>query len=304
MWMNKTGSSPPIPEWIKEGLSNRLALGEIVSIIDEFSLSTVCQEARCPNIGKCFREGTATFLIMGKICTRGCTFCAIDKGTPMPLDPLEPDRIADAVLRMHLKYVVITSVTRDDLEDGGVGHYLAVIDKLCKRVKGVNIEVLVPDFGGNMEGVERIVHSGICVFNHNVETVSRLYGEVRRGANYALSLEVLRRAKEVCERVVVKSGFMVGLGEGEDEVISLMEDLRDVGVDVLTIGQYLRPSSRHYPVVEYVHPDVFDRYKEIGEQMGFSVVYSAPFVRRSFKAKEAYERILTLRGGEPSCRSS
>jgi lipoic acid synthetase len=228
-------------------------------------------------------------MIMGDVCTRNCGFCAVGEGAPKPLDAEEPLRIAEAAGELKLKHVVITSVTRDDLPDGGASHFAATVLAVRKELPGATIEVLVPDFSGDVEAVGEVVRSGPNVFNHNLETVPRLYSVVRPQARYRRSLEVLGRAKELEGGVLTKSGLMVGLGEEESEVLQVMADLREVGCDMLTIGQYLRPSKKHLPVVEYIHPDRFDYYREQGEKMGFLHVASAPLVRSSFNAEEAAE---------------
>jgi lipoic acid synthetase len=254
--------------------------------MDRYHLHTVCREANCPNRMECFDSRTATFLILGSVCTRNCTFCNITKGEPETVDPEEPKHIADAVETLGLRYAVITSVTRDDLPDGGAGHFAAVVQAVKARTPEVMIELLIPDFKGDRTALEKAARSGAEVLNHNVETVPSLYPSVRPLADYKQSLSVIRNAKEINPNLVTKSGIMLGLGEREDEVTAVLEELRDAGCDLLTIGQYLAPSDKHHPVVEYIHPDVFEQYAEKARVMGFTAVASAPFVRSSYKAAE------------------
>lgn len=250
-------------------------------------LHTVCESALCPNIFQCFSKPTATFLIMGDVCTRGCGFCAVARGEPRGLDPEEPFKIAEAAGELRLKHVVITSVTRDDLPDGGASHFAATVGAIRVQLPEATIEVLVPDFKGKAGAIEAVVRSRPHVFNHNLETAPRLYPAVRPQAQYRRSLEVLRCAKELDGGAFTKSGLMVGFGESNGEVLQVMRDLREVNCDMLTIGQYLRPSRGHLPVAEYVHPDKFEYYKGQGEKLGFLYVASAPLVRSSFNAEEA-----------------
>ena len=262
-------------------------LHAVKSIARSHRLATVCEEARCPNRGECFERGTATFLLLGNVCTRPCGFCDIANGRPAPPDPLEPARLAAAVREMGLAYVVVTSVARDDLPDGGAAHFVATIRALRRLTPAPGVEVLVPDFRGRFASLDAVVAERPDVFNHNVETVPRLYSRVRRGARLDRSLGILAAAKDLAPDLTTKSGFMVGLGETRDEVIALLESLRAAAVDVVTIGQYLRPSRENLPVEEYVHPSVFDEYRRAGEAMGFRHVFSGPFVRSSYRAEEA-----------------
>jgi len=283
------------PRWLRCRLSSTESVSATVATLDNLGLNTVCQSAHCPNIGECFSRKTATFLILGNVCTRACRFCAVTKGRPAKLDTEEPGNVAQAVARLGLRYVVITSVTRDDLADGGSGHFVKTIQAVRTHCPGVRIEVLVPDFCGDPASVEAVVEAGPDVLGHNVETVPRLYGAVRPGAEYARSLAVLRLAKCLNERTVTKSGLMVGLGESRDEVVAVMRDLRSVRCDVLTVGQYLSPSKSHFPVVEYVRPEVFDEYARIGKALGFKYVASGPLVRSSYMADTAFS-LATERG--------
>jgi lipoic acid synthetase len=266
-------------------------------MLEEFQLNTVCQSAKCPNRGECFSSGTATFLIMGDACTRGCRFCAVETRVPEPLDADEPRRIAEACARLGLKHVVITTVTRDDLTDGGAEHFAQVVEAVRRAVPDAAIEVLTSDFGGRFESVDTVAASRPDVFNHNIETVPRLYAEVRPGADYERSLDVLERVHVTQPDLPTKSGLMLGLGETPDEVGEVMRDLLGHGVSMLTLGQYLRPSSAHLPVAEFVEPAVFAQLARDGYVMGFSAVASAPFVRSSYHAGELAEERSAPRGG-------
>jgi lipoic acid synthetase len=255
-------------------------------MLEELELNTVCQSAKCPNRGECFSSGTATFLIMGDACTRGCRFCAVETRVPEPLDPDEPRRLAEATVRLGLKYVVVTTVTRDDLPDGGAAHFVAVIEALRAAAPATAVEVLTSDFGGNLADVDTVAAARPDVFNHNLETVPRLYATVRPGADYARSLRVLQRVRETQPDLPTKSGIMLGLGESPDEVREVMDDLLSHGVSMLTLGQYLRPSMAHLAVAEYVDPSVFAQLSRDAYKLGFSAVASAPYVRSSYHAAE------------------
>jgi lipoic acid synthetase len=276
----------PKPEWLKKRLPEASSLRSMEALLRQRGLHTVCESALCPNLGECFGKGTATFLIMGDICTRDCGFCGVTSSAPGPLDPDEPGKVAEAVARLGLRHVVVTSVTRDDLPDGGAGHYVATIRAIREAVPAATIEVLVPDFGGVDEHVARVLAEMPDVFNHNLETVPRLYPQVRPQALYERSLAVLKQATEEGTSIV-KTGLMVGLGETAEEVRQVLIDACAAGADMVTIGQYLRPSSCHLPVVEYVHPDTFAEYREFGESLELQV-HSAPFVRSSFHAGENF----------------
>jgi lipoic acid synthetase len=258
-------------------------------MLEELELNTVCQSAKCPNRGECFSSGTATFLIMGDACTRGCRFCAVETRVPAPLDPDEPRRVGEAAARLGLKHVVITTVTRDDVPDGGAAHFVKVVEAVRAAVPDAAVEVLTSDFGGRLESVDTVAASRPDVFNHNVETVPRLYAEVRPGAIYERSLDVLERVHATQPDLPTKSGLMLGLGETPDEVREVMRDLVGHGVSMLTLGQYLRPSKAHLPVAEFVEPSVFAQLARDGYSMGFSAVASAPFVRSSYHAGELAE---------------
>jgi len=257
--------------------------------LDEAELHTVCEEARCPNLGECFAKETATFLILGRICTRNCGFCAVEHGVPPPLDEVEPQKVAQAVKKMGLQYVVITSVTRDDLIDGGASYFVKTIQTIRALDQKMKVEVLVPDFRGELSFLKMVLDASPDVLNHNIETISRLYPGVRLQADYKRSLDLLKRSKELSSHILTKSGFMLGLGEAKEEVLELMKDLRAVGCDFLTIGQYLQPRSDRLPVVRYIPPEEFEEYKKIGEGVGFKAVASGPFVRSSFHASEMFE---------------
>ena len=257
-------------------------------LLGGLKLGTICESAHCPNIGGCFTAGTATFLILGEVCSRHCTFCAVPKGRPNLPDEEEPQRLLEAVERLGLSYVVITSVTRDDLPDGGAGHFARIIRLLHDNRPGVIIEVLIPDFLGSAEALETVAKARPEVINHNIETVPRLYPEVRPEADYRRSLELLLKVKEFDPEIVTKSGLMLGLGENGEEVRAVMRDLRAAGCDLLTIGQYLQPSVKHHPVVKFIPPEEFTEYREAAKNMEFKGVTSAPLVRSSFRATEIY----------------
>ena len=258
------------------------------TLLNETGLHTVCEEARCPNLGECFSQGTATFLILGEVCTRNCGFCAIQHGVPAPPAEDEPKRIARAVLEMDIRYAVITSVTRDDLPDGGASFFARTIEAIREQDQRIKIEVLIPDFKGDLSSLETILRASPDVLNHNVETIVRLYHQVRPQADYKRSLDLLKKSKELYPHIHTKSGFMLGLGETQEEVLELLRDLRNTGCDFLTIGQYLQPRQDRLPVVRYVPPEEFDMYKRIGLEMGLKAVASGPFVRSSFHASEMY----------------
>ncbi|NWF92586.1 MAG: lipoyl synthase [Syntrophaceae bacterium] len=280
------------PPWLKKRIPPAQDLEKIKSILRETTLHTVCEEARCPNLGECFSKGTATMLILGRICTRDCGFCAVEHGRPGPVDQGEPQRIAHAVKKMSLRYVVITSVTRDDLPDGGASYFVRTIRAIRSVARTIKIEVLVPDFKGDPSSLEEVLEESPDVLNHNVETIPRLYPRVRLQADYERSLDLLKRSKERYPHILTKSGFMLGLGEREEEVINLICDLRRMGCDLLTIGQYLQPRADRLPVARYIPPEEFEQYKKIGEEMGFRSVASGPFVRSSFHASEMFQNHL------------
>jgi lipoic acid synthetase len=273
------------PNWIRAKPPTGPGVGRIKQILRERKLSSVCEEAMCPNLGECFSHGTATFMIMGDICTRRCPFCDVAHGKPQPLDTDEPRQLAEAIAEMRLAYVVITSVDRDDLRDGGAGHFAACIAAARELTPSTTLEVLVPDFRGRMDiALECFDTQPPDVFNHNLETVPRLYRQARPGADYAWSLDLLQRFKARHPSVPTKSGLMLGLGEQRDEIEAVMLDLREHGCDMLTLGQYLQPSRDHLPVDRFVTPEEFDELRDLGERMGFSNVASGPMVRSSYHA--------------------
>jgi lipoic acid synthetase len=280
---------PPLraPEWIRQQKLRLEDLHGVKKLMRSHGLHTVCEEARCPNRGECFARATATFLLLGDVCTRACGFCDIATGKPAPVDPMEPWRVKSAVEQMGLRFVVLTSVDRDDLPDGGASHFVAAIAALRTLAPAPGIEVLTPDFLGRFDSLRVVVEARPEVFNHNVETVGRLYTSVRRGARLDRSLGLLSAAKILDPGLTTKSGFMLGLGEREEEVRALLEGMREASVDIVTIGQYLRPSRESLPVVEYVHPEVFDRHREFGQRLGFRHVFAGPLVRSSYRAEEA-----------------
>jgi lipoic acid synthetase len=275
------------PDWIRVRLSADPEVARIKGILRERKLASVCEEASCPNLPECFSHGTATFMIMGEICTRRCPFCDVAHGKPNPLDVDEPRQLAEAVAEMGLKYVVVTSVDRDDLKDSGAAHFAECIRAVRAHNPSTRLEVLVPDFRGRMDiALEILKSTPPDVFNHNLETVPRLYKKARPGADYQWSLDLLKRYKQIAPNVITKSGLMLGLGEATDEVIAVMEDLRAHDVDMLTLGQYLQPSRDHLAVDRYVHPDEFEALKVEGLRLGFSQVASGPLVRSSYQADQ------------------
>lgn len=283
-----------LPPWFSQKIANPEKVLPVKGLLDELSLHTVCESARCPNIGGCFSRGTATFLILGNICTRGCTFCAVAKGSPSPLDEDEPQHLLEAIRKLDLKYVVITSVTRDDLPDGGAARFAETIRLIHEKNPDTIVEVLIPDFRGSPEAIEAVAAAQPEVINHNVETVPRLYPEVRPQADYRRSIELLATVKALDSQIITKSGLMLGLGESREEVISVMRDLRQARCDLLTIGQYLQPSPNHHSIVRFITPEEFAQYEMLGKEIGFAGVASAPLVRSSFKAAELYRKVFSI----------
>jgi len=282
------------PVWLRRKLPDAEALAKMRGLLRRHGLHTVCEGALCPNQGECFGRGTATFLILGNTCTRSCTFCAIPtEDRPPAPDPGEPDRIARASAELELKHVVVTSVTRDDLADGGAAHFAETVRALKRINPEITVEVLIPDFQGSAEALRIAVESGPDILNHNLETVPRLYPEVRPQADYGRSLLLLKRAKEAKPGEVTKSGLMLGLGEEREEILRVMADLRGVSCDLLTLGQYLQPSGKHHPVVRFVPPEEFEDYRQAGEKMGFQAVFAAPLVRSSFHAAEIFQKAIS-----------
>jgi lipoic acid synthetase len=275
------------PDWLRVKAPQWERVGEVKAILQDLDLNTVCEEASCPNIGECFKAGTATFLIMGPACTRACPYCDIDfEKKPKALDPTEPLRLAESVRRMKLNHVVITSVNRDDLGDGGASQFVACIEAVRQSSPGTTIEVLIPDLCGNWDALGTILAAQPEVLNHNTETVPRLYRRVRPQGDYDRTLELLRRTREIAPRVYTKSGIMAGLGETDAEVQQVMDDLRAVDCDILTLGQYLQPSPKHLPVADFITPEQFNAWREVGEAKGFLQVVSSPLTRSSYHAEE------------------
>jgi len=287
--------SKRLPSWAKRKLGPASRLHEMKSVLRSRGLHTVCESARCPNIGECFSKPTATFMILGDVCTRGCGFCSIDKGrVPLAPDPSEPGNIALTVKELGLRHVVITSVTRDDLHHGGAAQFALTIKAIKDNISGISVEVLTPDFKGDIDALRLVFDAGPDIFNHNLETVERLYPVVRPQAIYGRSLDVLRLASD--SGIFTKSGIMVGLGETVDEVKTVLHDLKGAGCDAVTIGQYLRPTRENLEVVEYVEPEVFALYERYGVEAGLKYVYSGPFVRSSYNA-ERFARTEGVQGG-------
>jgi lipoic acid synthetase len=291
---------PRLPEWARRSRTHFESLNRLKSRLRALNLNTVCESARCPNIHECFHRGAATFMILGAWCTRGCGFCAVPKGSPakhdMRLDPEEPANVARMAAGMKLRYVVLTSVNRDDLEDGGSRHFAETVRQVRQSLPDARVEALTPDFNGDLDAVSRVLDAGPHVFNHNMETVARLYRRVRPQAAYRQSLKVLAFAAQVGRAswpaFLTKSGFMLGLGETEEEVRELLRDLRGAGTDVATIGQYLQPTRRNLPVAAYIEPRQFDAYRDYGLSLGFKMVFSGPLVRSSYMADAVSEEAL------------
>jgi len=281
-----------LPDWFKQKMPTSQAMNNVQNVLRDLHLHTVCQSALCPNIGQCFSKQTATFLILGDTCTRNCTFCAVNKGIPQVPDGDEPENIAKAVSYLGLKHVVITSVTRDDLADGGANHFARVINRLKESNLGLTIEVLIPDFKGSLDALEVVVNACPEVVNHNIETVPRLYPTVRPMAGFQRSLELLANVKKIKSGMTTKSGIMVGLGETREEILNALDALRKAKCDLLTIGQYLQPSTKHHPVIRFVPPEEFEDLSRVAREMGFRDVASAPLVRSSFNAAHLYHRSL------------
>jgi lipoic acid synthetase len=279
------------PEWLRRRLPTGSGYEKIRSMIRKDRLHTVCQEANCPNMWECYSHQTATFLILGSHCTRNCRFCSVESGPVKPPDPEEPLRVAGVAQEMNLKYVVVTSVTRDDLPDGGAGLFVRTIIEIRKRIPQVRIEVLIPDFQGSRDALQTVLEAKPDVLNHNIETVPRLYPEVRPQADYRQSLELLQRARRYDPQLPTKSGMMLGLGEAPDEIHKTLQDLREVECRILTLGQYLQPSRKHLPVKRYIPPEEFENWRQTALRLGFSEVASGPFVRSSYHAKELFQEI-------------
>lgn len=290
-------NSPALPEWIRPAKPKRPYLEHLAPRLRALGVATVCESARCPNLGECFSCGEATFMLLGEVCSRNCHFCAVTGGRPTPLDPEEPHRIANAVRELGLKYVVLTSVTRDDLADGGAGQFIETIGAIRNLSPSVSVEILIPDFQGDRAAIEAVVEARPDIFAHNVETVPRLYHQVRPQADWERSLEVLRYAKGCAPDLLTKSGFMVGLGERRSEVSQALRELRAAQVDLLTVGQYLQPSQEHLPVVEYLTMAFYDEVAAEAKELGFRGVSAGPLVRSSYHAGQLTE---SARGPAPA----
>lgn len=280
-------SQPPRPKWLRAPAPVGENYRELKELVTTLRLHTVCESAACPNVGECWNRRTATFMILGNVCTRRCGFCAVQKGAPLPVDYDEPRRVADACTALGLRYAVVTSVNRDDRKDGGAELFALTIEAIRERIPGCKVEVLVPDFQGSHAAMKIVMNAHPDVLNHNTETVPRLYRQVRLGARYERSLDMLRYAKQLRPDIPTKSGLMLGLGETQSEVLAVMRDLRDYRVDILTLGQYLRPSAKHLPILRYVPQQEFDELKRAGFEMGFAHVEAGPLVRSSYHADAA-----------------
>ena len=298
---NPTNPIKKKPDWIRTKIIDTQNYFKTKEIINKKKLHTVCQEASCPNISECWSKRHATFMIMGDTCTRACSFCNVKTGKPTYLDPLEPLKIAQATKELNLKHVVITSVDRDDLIDGGADHFSQVIFETRRKNKNTTIEVLTPDFLRKGDAFKKVVNANPDVFNHNIETVPSLYRRVRPGSRYFASVNLLKSVKEINKTIFTKSGIMLGLGENKDEVLQVMDDLLSANVDFLTIGQYLQPSVKHYPLKRYVHPDEFQKFKEIAMSKGFLIVSSSPLTRSSYHADEDFSEMKKLREKQSQC---
>jgi len=291
------------PSWIRSKLTNSREFFLTKTIVNQYKLNTVCQEANCPNIAECWSKRHATFLIMGDICTRACAFCDVITGKPKSLDPLEPLKISSAVKKLNLKHAVITSVDRDDLEDGGAAHFYEIIIETRKNNPETTIEVLTPDFLRKGDSYKKVIEAKPDVFNHNIETVPGLYRQVRPGSRYFASIELLKNTKKIDKNIFTKSGLMVGLGENKDEILQVMDDLRSADVDFLTIGQYLQPSVKHYPLDRYYKPEEFEDLKSIAKSKGFLLVSSSPLTRSSYHADEDFAKLQKIRINQTNAQS-
>ena len=290
------------PEWIRSKIIDSKVFFETKKIVNQNNLVTVCQEANCPNITECWSKKHATFMIMGDTCTRACAFCDVKTGKPGNLDIFEPIKISNAVKSLNLKHVVITSVDRDDLEDGGSNHFYKVVSATRDKNPNTSIEVLTPDFLRKGDAYKKILQADLDVFNHNIETVPRLYSIVRPGARYFASLELLKNAKKINKKIFTKSGIMVGLGENKEEIIQVMDDLRSAEVDFITIGQYLQPSAKHHPLNRYYHPEEFKELETIAKTKGFLLVSSSPLTRSSYHADEDFKKLQDVRNKKIECQ--
>jgi lipoic acid synthetase len=289
------------PEWIRSKIVNSKVFFQTKQVVNQNNLVTVCQEANCPNITECWSKKHATFMIMGDTCTRACAFCDVKTGKPTTLDVYEPAKISNAVKNLNLRHVVITSVDRDDLEDGGSNHFYKVVNATRLKNPNTSIEVLTPDFLRKGDAYKKVLEADLDVFNHNIETVPRLYTTVRPGARYFASLELLKNAKKINKKVFTKSGIMVGLGENNEEIVQVMDDLRSADVDFITIGQYLQPSAKHHPLNRYYHPNEFKELETIAKTKGFLLVSSSPLTRSSYHADEGFRKLQDARNKQLEC---
>ena len=289
------------PEWIRSKIVDSKVFFQTKQVVNQNNLVTVCQEANCPNITECWSKKHATFMIMGDTCTRACAFCDVKTGKPASLDIFEPVKISNAVKKLNLKHVVITSVDRDDLDDGGANHFYKVVEKTRDKNPDTSIEVLTPDFLRKGDAYKKVLEADLDVFNHNIETVPRLYTKVRPGARYFASLELLKNAKHYNKKVFTKSGIMVGLGENKEEIVQVMDDLRSAEVDFITIGQYLQPSVKHHPLHRYYHPKEFKELENIAKTKGFLLVSSSPLTRSSYHADEDFRKLQDARNKQLEC---
>ncbi|MBU2468836.1 MAG: lipoyl synthase [Proteobacteria bacterium] len=294
--MSSGGTPHNRPAWLVQKAPDQESLRRMRALMEGQALNTVCVEAQCPNQGECFACGTATFLILGDVCTRGCRFCAVKHGRPAPPDPEEPARLAQTAAKLGLKHVVITSVTRDDLPDQGAGQFAQAVRAVKQALPQTSVEVLIPDFQGRVDLLEMVAQAGPRVIAHNLETVPRFYGPVRRGAVYRRSLEVVAAIKRVSPATASKSGIMLGLGESREEILAVLSDLRGAGCDILTLGQYLAPSMEHAPVEHFVTPDEFEQFKQEALALGFKYVASSPYVRSSYRADQAWAAVREAAG--------
>ena len=284
------------PRWLTQTIHSGTVYKSVLKLLKNERLHSVCQEAHCPNMGECFSRGTATFLILGKNCTRSCRFCAITQAVPEPPEPTEPSRVAETVRSLRLSYVVITSVTRDDLPDGGAEHFAGTISEIRRTCPQTRVEILVPDFNGSEKSIQTIVEARPDVINHNLETVPRLYPTVRPEAQYIRSLKLLKRIQQMVADIPTKSGLMLGLGETSEEILSVLTDLIDINCKIITLGQYLQPTRNHLPVERYIPPEEFENWRKISLEMGFKGVASGPFVRSSYHADELYQAVRSSSG--------
>ncbi len=280
-----------VPQWLKKRITLNEAFFETKKALSDLSINTVCESGRCPNLNECFSRKFATFMILGSVCTRTCSFCSVKKGKAQPVDTEEPGRIADCVKRLGLKYVIVTSVTRDDLDDAGAGHFVKTVDFIRRASQGTVIELLIPDLAADPGSVRTVTFSGADIIGHNIETVNRLYPIVRKEADYTRSLGILKLIKEMNPEVLTKSAILTGLGETEEEIIHTMRDLKGSGCDILTIGQYLKASKENHPIARFVTPEEFERLNRAGADLGFKHINAGPFVRSSYMAEEGYGKV-------------